>query len=173
MADWDFNYAIGVIKKAAGKCAANTQLEDVKASVVLAQKRIDQAIYGGRILQGDSAVFNKLSEANKGLGDIGSALEKAQDICLDITAVAKIHDAVLVLADDAVIYKDPQAAADSFDLLFQGLGRLCRYLPPPAKAWGQFFESFNLFGNVQKNIYAPYFGRLRDARDGTGQYKSN
>ncbi len=158
------------IKKMAGQCAANTDLEDVKSSVELAQKRIDQVLYGGKIIQGDSAVFEKLGKANEGLGKIGEGLSKVQDICLDITAISKIHDAIKVLGDDNIIYSDPQKAADSFDLLFQGLGRLCRFLPPPAKEWGQFFESFNLFGNVQKNIYNPYFSRLRDARDQTGVF---
>ena len=158
------------IKRKAGQCAANTDIEDVKSSVQLAQKRIDQVLYGGKILQGDSSVFEKLGRANEGLGKIGETLETVQDVCMDISAIGKIHDAVKVLGDDQIIYTDPQKAADSFDLLFQGIGRLCRHLPPPAKQWGQFFEQFNLFGNMQKKVYAPYFSRLRDARDQTGAF---
>lgn len=174
MADWKelFNSAVVTIKKKAGQCAANTDLEDLKSAVQLGQKRVNQALMGGRILQENSGVFDKLSKANEGLGKIGESLEKVQDICLDITAIGKIHDAVIGLSDDQIIYTDPQKAADSFDLLFQGFGRLCRFLPPPANEWGKFFEGFNLFGNVQKNIYNPYFSRLNDARDGTGAYKN-
>jgi hypothetical protein len=151
------------IRKMAGQCAANTSLEDIKSSVQLAQGRIDKVLYGGLILQGDSGVLEKLGKANEGLGKIGESLEKVQDICVDVTAFAKIHDAIKVLSDENAISKDPQKAADAFDSLFQGFGRLCRYLPPPAKEWGQFFEQFNLFGNMQKNVYAPYFKRLDDA----------
>ena len=175
MADYSgtFDKYWGRVKKMAGQCAANTDLEDVKSSVELAQKRIDQVLYGGKILQGDSAVFEKLGKANEGLGKIGEGLSKVQDICLDISAVAKIHDAVKVLGDDQVIFNDPQKAADSFDMLFQGLGRLCRFLPSPAKEWGQFFEQFNLFGTMQKKVYKPYFGRLHDARDQKGEFANN
>jgi hypothetical protein len=167
MADWSekFAAAITTIKRKAGACAANTDLEDLKAAVQLGQKRIDQALIVGNIAQGKSDVFEKLGKANEGLGKVGESLEKVQDICLDITAVGKIHDAVAALSDDRLIYDDPQKAADSFDLLFQGFGRMCRYLPPPAKAWGQFFEEFNLFGNMQKKVYAPYFSRLHAAAE--------
>lgn len=172
MADWGDKFAAAwlTIKKKAGACAANTDLEELKAAVQLGQQRIDQALLVGNIAQGKSGVFEKLTTANEGLGKVGESLEKVQDICLDITAVGKIHDAITALSDDRLIYDDPQKAADSFDLLFQGFGRLCKYLPPPANEWAKFFESFNLFGNMQKKVYSPYFSRLRDARDQTGVY---
>jgi hypothetical protein len=151
------------IKKMLGQCAASTDLEDLKSTVELAKGRVDKALIAGQLLQSNSTVFDKLQKANEGLGAVSEALGKVQDVCLDVTAVNKIYDAVTVLSDDRVIYDDPQAAADAFDSLFNGLGRLCRFLPPPAKEWGQFFEQFNLFGNVQKNIYAPYFQRLHNA----------
>ncbi|MDM7922255.1 MAG: hypothetical protein QUS14_08130 [Pyrinomonadaceae bacterium] len=174
MSDWNEKFASAwlTIRKKAGACAANTDLEELKAAVQLGQKRVGQALMAGNIAQGQSGVFDKLSKANEGLGKVGESLEAVQDFCVDITAVGKIHDAIVALSDDRIIYDDPQRAADSFDLLFQGFGRLCKYLPPPAKDWGKFFESFNLFGNVQKNIYNPYFSRLRDVRDGTGAYKN-
>jgi len=164
MAEWGEKFASAwtSIKRKAGQCAANTDLEDLKNAVQLGQTRVDQALMVGNFAQGQSGVFDKLSKANEGLGKVGESLEKVQDVCLDISAVGKIHDAVKALSDDRLIYDDPQKAADSFDLMFQGFGRLCRYLPPPAKAWGQFFESFNLFGNMQKNVYAPYFSRLNN-----------
>ncbi len=154
MADWSekFQAAWVTIKKNAGACAANTDLEEIKASVELGQNRINQALMAGTMLQGDSAVFEKLKKANEGLGQVGEALGKVQDICLDITAVGKIHDAAVALSNDRLIYDDPQAAAAAFDSMFQGFGRLCRYLPPPAKAWQQFFESFNLFGNMAPKL---------------------
>ncbi|HMO82133.1 MAG TPA: hypothetical protein PKD24_15195 [Pyrinomonadaceae bacterium] len=140
------------IKKKAGGCAANTDLEEIKAAVQLSKKRIDQALYVGTIAQGKSGVFEKLSEANKGLGKVGESLEKVQDICLDIKAVGKIHAAAVALSDERLIYDDPNGAAAAFDSMFQGFGRLCRYLPPPAKAWQQFFENFNLFGNLTPKL---------------------
>lgn len=165
MADWSETFAAAwtTIKRKAGQCAANTDIEDLKSAVQLGQKRVDQALMVGNFLQNQSGTFDKLSKANEGLGKIGESLEKVQDVCLDISAVGKIHDAIKTLSDDRIIYDDPQKAADSFDLLFQGFGRLCKYLPPPASEWGKFFEEFNLFGNVQKNIYAPYFSRAHAA----------
>ncbi len=172
MSDWSekFNSAWITIKRKAGQCAANTDIEDLKSAVELGQKRVGQALMAGQILQGNSNVFEKLTKANEGLGQIGEALGTVQDVCTDISAVGKIHDAIQTLSDDRIIYDNPQAAADAFDMLFQGFGRLCRHLPSPAKEWGQFFEQFNLFGNMQKKVFNPYFSRLRDARDGTGAY---
>ena len=161
MADLDSIWV--AIKKLTGTCAAATQFDDIKAAAGDAQEKIDQALKVGEFLQKDSAVFDKLSKANEGLGKVTESLDKAGDICLDIEAVNRIHDAIVILDKPNVIQGDPQAAADAFDSLFQGFGRLCRFLPPPAKEWGTFFESFNLFGNVQKNIYAPYFERLNAA----------
>lgn len=165
MADWGekFSAAWLTIRKKAGTCASNTDLEELKAAVQLGQKRIDQALIVGTIAQGKPGAFEKLTKANEGLGKIGESLETVQDFCKDITAIGKIHDAIVALSDDRLIYDDPQKAADSFDTLFQGFGKLCGYLPPPAKEWATFFESFNLFGNVQKNIYAPYFQRAHTA----------
>lgn len=154
------------IKKWAGACAAASQYDDIKAAVSDAQGKVDQALTVGTFFQEDSRVFEKLNQANEGLGKVSEALDKAGNICLDIQAVNKIHDAIVILDKPNIIQSDPQAAADAFDRLFQGFGRLCRFLPPPADEWGTFFESFNLFGNVQKNIYAPYFGRLEAARRG-------
>lgn len=154
MADWGekFQSAWNTIKRKAGACAANTDLEDLKASVQLGQKRIDQALLAGKIAQGDSSVLRKLTEANGKLGKIGEALELAQNTCLDIVAVNKIHGAVSVLSDENIIYNDPQGSAAAFDMLFQGFGRLCRFLPPPANEVQQFFENFNLFGNMAPKL---------------------
>jgi hypothetical protein len=154
MADWGqtFDDALLYIKKKAGACAANTDLEELKASVKLGQKRVDQALMVGNFAQGKSGVFDKLSKANEGLGKVGESLEKVQDVCTDVVAVGKIHAAVAALSDDRLIYDDPEGAAAAFDSMFQGFGRLCRYLPPPAKAWQKFFEDFNLFGNMAPKL---------------------
>jgi len=151
------------IKKMVTKCAASTDLEDLKSSVKLAQERVDKALTVGTVLKGKSGAFEKLTKANEGLGVIGKVLGEVQDICLDIDAVMKIHKAVQDLSDDNIIYDDPQKAADAFDTLFNGLGRLCRFLPPPADEWGEFFSRFNLFGNMQRNVFGPYFQRAHNA----------
>jgi hypothetical protein len=158
----DFEKYWTKVKKMAGQCAANTDLEDLQASVELAKTRVGQALQAGQMLQKDSRVFDKLGKANERLGDVAEGLEKARNLCVGIVEANKIHEAVKILSDDRIIYDNPQAAADSFDLLFQGFGKLCSYLPPPAKQWAQFFEEFNLFGNMQKKVYAPYFKRLND-----------
>ncbi len=173
MADWGekFDSMWLTIRKKAGACAANADLEDLKASAQLGQKRIGQALMAGQFFQGNSGVFDKLNKANEGLGKIGESLETVQNFCVNVVAFAKIHDAVVALSDDRIIYDDPQKAADSFDVLFQGFGMLCKHLPPPANEWAAFFEKFNLFGNMQKNVYAPYFQRLNDAATSSGRYR--
>jgi len=151
------------IKKLTGTCAAATEYEDIKAAVGDAQGKIDKALQVGSFLQKDSRIFDKLNKANEGLGAVSESLDKAGEICLDITAVNKIHDAIIILDKPNIIQDNPQAAADAFDSLFQGFGRLCSYLPPPAKQWATFFEQFNLFGKIQKNYYAPYFAERHRA----------
>lgn len=151
------------IRKWVGSCAANTELEQLKASVELAQDRVGKALIAGELMQGKPGAFEKLTKANEGLGAVGEALGTVQDVCLDLDAVSKIFEAVEVLSDDRIIYDNPQVAADNFDKLFNGIGRLCRFLPPPADAWGEFFERFNLFGNFQRNIVGPYVQRAWNA----------
>ncbi|NNE68699.1 MAG: hypothetical protein HKN33_19200 [Pyrinomonadaceae bacterium] len=158
------------IKKLSGSCAAASDFNDIKAIVGDAQGKIDDALKVGDFLQQDSQVFDKLTKANEGLGNIKKSMDKVSDICLDVQAINKIHDSIVILNEANVIQANPQRAANAFDNLFQGFGRLCRFLPPPADQWGQFFESFNLFGNVQKNIYKPYFDRLEKARMGNPDY---
>lgn len=154
MADWGekFQAAWDTIRKKAAGCAANTDLEEIKASVQLGQSRVDKALMAGKFLSNKPEAYAKLTKANEGLGKIGEALETVQDVCLDIVAINKIHDAAVALSDESIIYNDPEAAAAAFDSLFQGFGRLCRFLPPPAKAWEDFFVSFNLFGSLVPKI---------------------
>lgn len=163
MADWEekFRSAWVTIRKKAGACAANTDLEEIKASVQLGQERIGKALMVGKFLQENSGAFEKLNKANEGLGAVGESLETLQNICIDITAVNKIHAAAIALSDENLIYNDPQGAAAAFDSLFQGFGRLCRFLPPPAKSWQQFFEGFNLFTNVSRGLIPEMRARDR------------
>lgn len=150
MADLDWVWI--KIKKMAGTCAAATDYDDIKAAVGDAQGKVGQALMVGEFLQKDSGVFEKLKKANEGLGKVSEALNKAGDICLDIQAVNKIHEAVVLLDTPNIIRNDPEKAAAAFDSMFQGFGRLCRYLPPPADEWQAFFEKFNLFGNMAPKL---------------------
>lgn len=147
-------------KKYLGKCAAGTDLEDLKSVVSEAKDKIDLALVVGDFLQEDSRVFKNLNKANEALGEIGETLGKVQDVCADLQAVTKIYDGIKALSDKEanIIYTDSQKAAEAFDMMFQGFGRLCRFLPQPAKQWAKFLENFNLFGNYNKTIqihFAP------------------
>ena len=154
MSDWNEKFASAwlTIRKKAGACAANTDLEELKAAVQLGQKRVGQALMAGKIAQGESGVFDKLTKANEGLGKIGETLETVQDFCVDIVAVGKIHESIVALSDDRLIYDNPAGAAAAFDSLFQEFGRLCRFLPPPAKSWEKFLSDFNLFSNMAPKL---------------------
>jgi hypothetical protein len=141
------------VKKITGQCAAVTDAEDLKASAKTAQKRIKQTLQGGKLLQKDSRVFDYLGKANDGLGSVIESLDKAGDICMDIRAISRIHDAMKVLDDENVVYDNPEAAAKAFGDLFVGFGRLCRHLPSPGKEWGQFLEQAgDFFSNWQRFV---------------------
>ncbi len=143
------------VKKVTGQCAANTELDDLKAIVQTANGRIDKVLLGGKLVQSDSRIFEKLGKANEALGKVGEALNIAQDICLDLGAVGRIHDAVKILnADNGnVIYNDSEKAAQAFGDLFVGFGRLCRHLPTVGKDVGQFLEGAgDFFVNMNRKI---------------------
>ncbi len=145
----------GNLKKITGQCAANTELEDLKTAVQTANDRVEKVLMGGSLLQSDSRVFEKLSKANEKLKTVGEVLEKVENVCLDLRAVSRIHDAVKVLdaENGMVIYHDSEKAAQAFGDLFVGFGRLCRHLPSPAKEWGQFLESAgDFFVNMNRKI---------------------
>lgn len=143
------------LKKITGQCAANTELENLKTIVETANNRIDKVLIGGSFLQSDSRVFEKLSRANEKLKIVGDVLEKVENVCLDLRAVSRIHEAIKVLdaENGSVIYKDPEKAARAFGDLFVGFGRLCRHLPSPAKEWGKFLEGTgDFFVNMNRQI---------------------
>lgn len=161
------------VQRLAGRCSANMDIEELKGAVQLANDRIGKVLIGGQLLQSKSGVFDKLTKANEGLGAIGEGLEKAQDICNNVVAMGKILQAVKDLRDERIIYDNPDKAAEAFDTLFQGFGMICAELPSPAKEWATFFENFNLFGNMQKKVFKPYFNARFDAMNQTGQYQRN
>lgn len=146
-----------------GKCASNTDIEDLKAVAKSAEEKIDLALLFGNFSQNGSNVTKNLVEAKKAIGSVGESLGKVQDICTDVVAVTKIYDGIAALSDkDAnIIYHDSQKAAEAFDMMFQGFGRLCRFLPPPARQWGEFLEKFDLFSNYNKTIQL-HFGPLHE-----------
>jgi hypothetical protein len=161
--DLNTNKYYVALRRYFGKCAANTNIEDLKAVAKSAEEKIDLALLFGNFSQNGSNVTKNLVEAKKAIGSIGKSLGKVQDICTDVVAVTKIYDGIAALSDkDAnIIYHDSQKAAEAFDMMFQGFGRLCRHLPQPAKAWGKFLEEFNLFSNYNKTIQI-HFGRQRE-----------
>ncbi|MEK7725027.1 MAG: hypothetical protein AAB336_11790 [Acidobacteriota bacterium] len=148
----NFNSILTKIKRFSGKCSTSADLEDVKSAVELAQGRIEQVLYMGKIFQGETPVIEKLVKANEGLGKISEGLNKVKDLCLDFNAAMQIMDAVKILSNDSIMYNDKRKAAASFDMLFQGMGRFIRFLPPPANQWGAFFENFNLFSTMAPKL---------------------
>ena len=161
------------IQRMAKRCSANLELEETKAAVQLAQDRVGKVLMGGKLLQKDSTIFNKLTEANKGLAAMGEALENVQNLCNNIIAADKVLKAVDFLMDEKLINENPDKAAEMFDLIFQGFGLICAELPPPAKQWAKFFENFNLFSNMQKNVFKPYWQKRYDALNQRGVYSES
>jgi hypothetical protein len=133
------NTAIDWIKLHARKCAASTELEDLKAAVELAKERVGQAKTAGAFLKGDSRTLGILNDAEKKLGEFGRVIGGIQDICKDVDALVRVHSAVRILRDDDIIYRDPEKATRAFGQIFVGFGRFCRFLPP-LKSWGNFLK---------------------------------
>ena len=151
-----------LIRRISGKCPADGS--DLLESVELSHNLIDIALTVGELHKQDSRVFSNLTKANEGMGKIGESLTMVNDICLDVVAINKVNEALDTLGDGSIIRNDPVAAGEAFDSLFQGFGRLCRYLPPPANAWQQFFESFNLF-KPWAEFNRAYHKRIPNPRD--------
>lgn len=145
--------AWATIMKLRGKCAAATDMEDLKAVVEKSEKYTGYALQAGRLLQKDSQVFDKLTKANEYLGKIGEALDKGINVCMDIEAIGKIKDAMDVL-DEHLIMTDPDAASAAFGNLFVGFGVLCRHVPI-LKEWGPFFTSAGDFFTNMENKLIP------------------
>jgi NACalpha-BTF3-like transcription factor len=154
------------IKIMTGQCAVSTDLENLKDSVETAQSRINKVLIGGKLLQSDSRVFEKLTTANEALGAVGEALGTVQNVCLDLKAVANIHEAIVALDDEYVIINNPEVAAKAFGQLFTGFGRLCRHLPSPAKEWGQFLEGAGEFFVNWQRFVKNYTDRAMQASYG-------
>jgi len=135
------------------KCAAATDLEDLKGIIESSEKYTDYALKTGRLFQKDSQVFDKLTKANEYLGKMGKALDKGINVCMDIEAIGKIKDAWSVLDED-VIMRDPDKASAAFGQLFVGFGVLCRHVPI-LKEWGPFFTSAGDFFTNMENKLIP------------------
>lgn len=133
------------------KCAAATDVEDLKAMIESSKKYTGYALQTGKFLQKDSEVFEKLTKANEYLGKMGEALDKGLNACMDIEAVGKIKDAWSTL-DEKTIMNDPDAASAAFGQLFVGFGVLCRHVPI-LKEWGPFFTSAgDFFTNMESKL---------------------
>ena len=142
------------IKKIAGMCASNTEIEDLKAAVEKGEEAMTIAEHTSPFISKNPNAGQNFGKARKGLGKVSESLDKVENSCLDIQSVNKIHSAIKVLNDDRVIYEDPLKAAEAFGNLFSGFGRLASYLPPPANSYAQILEEAGngFFGNMAKQM---------------------
>jgi hypothetical protein len=110
----------------------------------------------GSFAQGQSGVFEKLSKANEGLGKVGESLEKVQDVCTDITAVGKIHDAIVALNDDRIIYRRSAEGSRFIRYAFSGIRTPLQLSSAARQAMGNVFRELHPFRQLQKNAIGPY-----------------
>lgn len=139
----------------AGAIGANGDQKDLLNAARVAQKRVDDALKMGSVLQfQNSDAFQKLSDASGYLTSIIEHLEKVEKIHKDIKAVQQIWAAVVVLKDENILYNDPAAAAAAFDGMFQGFGKLAKHFPPPFDSTiGTFLEQcgeLKFFSNMNR-----------------------
>jgi hypothetical protein len=133
MSDSIFETCKTKLKVWAGAIGANGDAEDMKAAAIVAQKRIDYALKFGSFLQDNknSNGYQKLVEASEHLGKIVEYFEKGEKLYKDFKAVQQIFEAIQILKDDQIMFKDSAAAAKAFDQLFIGFGTLAKHFPPP------------------------------------------
>lgn len=139
----------------AGAIGANGDEKDMLNAARVAQKRVDEALKMGSVLQfQNSDAFQKLADASGYLTSIIGYLEKAEKIHKDIKAVQQIWAAVQVLKDENILYNDPAAAAAAFDGMFEGFGKLAKHFPPPFDTTiGEFLEQcggLKFFSNMNR-----------------------
>lgn len=145
--------AIDWIRLNAGKCAANTELQDAKAAVELAKERLRYASNAGEFLKLDSRILGKMAKIQEKLNKLSEALGLIEHICKDVDAIFKIHNAVRTLSDPNIIDQNPEKAARAFGQIFVGFGILCHHSPSPLKEWGSFFsEMGDFFENVRYGL---------------------
>jgi hypothetical protein len=143
-----------------GAVGANGDGEDIKNAAVVAQKRVEYALQFGSLLQNqDSTSYQKLVSANEYLGKIIGYLEKGEAVYKDLQAIQQIYEAVKVLSDDQIMFKDSAAAANAFNNLFVGLGTLAKHFPPPFDSTiGELLiqcGTLKFFSNFQEDKFGP------------------
>lgn len=161
MSDSIFANALTKVKIWAGAIGPNGSPEDIKAAAIVAQERIKYALMAGDIWQNgnNSSAFQKLIDANGYLDKIVEHIENGEKIYKDVMAVIQIYDAIQVLKDDQVLYKNPEKAAAAFDDLFQGFGKLAKKFPPPFdQTIGELLEqcgTLRFFSTMQQVMAGP------------------
>lgn len=160
MSDELFARSLTRIKVWAGAIGANGDAKDMKAAAIVAQQRIDLALKTATFLQdSNSRSFQKLVDASEHLGKVIGYLEKGEKIYKDFKAVQQIFEAIQVLKNDDVMIKDPAAAAEAFDNLFQGFGKLAKHFPPPFDSTiGELLEQcgeLRFFSNMNQVMAGP------------------
>lgn len=174
--DGIFANALATVKIWAGAIGANGSVKDIHAAAIVAQERINYALMAGDFLQNgrNSDAFQKLIDAKDYLGEIQEHIEKGEKIAKDVMAVIQIYDAIKVLKDDQIIYKNPEKAAAAFDELFIGFGKLAKRFPPPFDSTiGELLEqcgTLRFFSTMQNVMAGPNSNlgraiRLRDSLD--------
>jgi hypothetical protein len=156
MSDELFANALTKLKIWAGAIGPNGSPEDIKAAAIVAQERITDALMFGSMWQNgnNSEAYQKLIDANEYLGKIVEHIDKGEKIYKDVQAVVQIHEAIQVLKDDQIMFKNPQKAAAAFDDLFQGFGKLAKHFPPPFDSTiGELLEqcgTLRFFSNMEQ-----------------------
>ena len=143
-----------ILKRWVGACASNAQVEGIKAALEKAEK-VAYLPKTKSLFSKNSEAFDKFTRATEALGKIKEGIDKAQNVCLDLQAIGRIHDAIKVLDDETVIWNDPDKAAKAFGDLFVGVGRFARYLPEPFNEYGTFLESAGDFFVDMNRAFKP------------------
>lgn len=172
MSDELFARSLTRIKVWAGAIGANGDANDMKAAAIVAQGRITIALQSANLFQdGNSSAYQKLVNANEHLGKIIGYLEKGEKVYKDFKAVQQIFLAIQILKDDQIMINDPAAAAEAFDNLFEGFGKLAKHFPPPFDSTvGELLEqcgSLKFFSNMNRVMAGPgsNLGRAMQLRD--------
>ena len=138
------------VRTITGACASNVKLEQMADYL----KKGEQLATAASLTNVGDAV-PQLEQGAKALGQVRKTIETTQGICMDVQAVAKIHDAIKVLNDPQNMQPGSQAAARAFGDLFVGAGRFAAKLPPPANVYAPILQNAGSFFVDMQRLLNP------------------
>lgn len=150
---------------------ANGDPQEIQKLLVIAIERTNAAAKSAEFLQSqNSDAYTKLVAASDYLTKIAGWYQKGEAVVENLNAMLQVYEAMKILEDDQVFFKDSATAAKAFDQLFIGFGTLAKNLPKPFDMYGELLVqcgTLSFFSNMQNVMVGPNsnLGRAAYIRD--------